>query len=111
MPPFPAALLTTWEKFILLGAHRTEWGISFQEIEAFKAATGVYVGCWEAALIIRMSDAALRAWRGEAYQRDHDEELVTQIPVTNTTGVKQLFQGLKERHKAKGKRDTDAESG
>ena len=70
--------------------------ISYQEIEALCRRRLVEFTAWEVALLMRLDDAVLAIWAEKA-AKDKPGGEGGPIPVTNTQGVRALFQDLKAR--------------
>jgi hypothetical protein len=100
----PECLEHVWRAFCDLAATRQSGmapcPITYQEIEAYRRLTLSDLTSWEVSLIRRLDLAALSSAAGEAKPRPAKSNEPEQIPVTNTAGIKALFQGLAAKKRA-----------
>jgi hypothetical protein len=75
--------------------------ITYQEIEAYRRLTFADLTAWEVSLIRRLDLAALSSAAGQVQQKPARPSNEPQpIPVTNTAGIRALFQGLAAKKNA-----------
>lgn len=72
--------------------------ISYQELEAFCRSRLVTLSAWEIELLMRLDDTVLAIWAEKSAKTTAGQG--DPIPVTNTEGVRGLFQDLKARKAA-----------
>ena len=75
--------------------------LTYTELEAFERKALVRFSAWETDLLMRVDDAVMASWAEQAPKpKPKGVEKNGEIPMSNTTGIRALFQGFKARKNA-----------